>query len=160
MAKLINKKQLSRIVLKGFKSIAECNLELTQLNILIGCNGAGKSNFISFFRMVQEILDGHLQVFVSRQGGPDTILHFGRKTTEQLEIELYFGNNRYLATLEPTQDNRLMFSKESFGWMSSGNSIMQTQALIGSGNFETQAFKGTGTKKDKDILSTMQQWRV
>ena len=160
MAKLINKKQLSRIVLKGFKSIAECNLELTQLNILIGCNGAGKSNFISFFRMVQEILDGHLQVFVSRQGGPDTILHFGRKTTEQLEIELYFGNNRYLATLEPTQDNRLMFSKESFGWRSSGNSIMQTQALIGSGNFETQAFKGTGTKKDKDILSTMQQWRV
>jgi predicted ATPase len=159
LATLISEKQLSRIVLKGFKSITECDIELTQLNILIGCNGAGKSNFISFFRMVQEILDGHLQVFVSRQGGPDTVLHFGRKTTEQLEIELYFGNNRYFATLEPTQDNRLMFSKESFGW-SSGKSKMRSQALIGSGHFETQAFTGTGTKMDKYILSAMQQWRV
>lgn len=103
--------------------------------------------------MVQEILDGHLQVFVSRQGGPDTILHFGRKTTEQLEIELYFGNNRYFATLEPTQDNRLMFSKESFGWGGG-------EWKIGSGHFETQAFTGTGTKMDKYILSAMQQWRV
>jgi predicted ATPase len=153
MAKLINKKQLSRIVLKGFKSITECDLELTQINILIGCNGAGKSNFISFFRMVQEILDRHLQVFVGRQGGPDTVLHFGRKTTEQLEIELYFGNNRYFATLEPTQDNRLMFFQESFGW---GGSEWE----IGSGHFETQVFTGTGTGIDEYVLSAMQQWRV
>jgi predicted ATPase len=153
LAKLISEKQLSRIVLKGFKSITECDIELTQLNILIGCNGAGKSNFISFFRMVQEILDRHLQVFVGRQGGPDTVLHFGRKTTEQLEIELYFGNNRYFATLEPTQDNRLMFFQESFGW---GGSEWE----IGSGHFETQVFTGTGTGIDEYVLSAMQQWRV
>ncbi len=81
--------QLSRIVLKGFKSIASCDLQLSQLNVLIGCNGAGKSNFIGFFRMVQQILEENLQLFVSRQGSPDSLLHFGRKTTEQLEIELY-----------------------------------------------------------------------
>ncbi|MBD2139791.1 AAA family ATPase [Anabaena sp. FACHB-1237] len=89
MTKLINKTQLSRIKVQGFKSITECDLELSQINILIGCNGAGKSNFISFFRMIQEILDQHLQIFVSRQGRPDTILHFGRKTTEKLDIQLH-----------------------------------------------------------------------
>ncbi|MEH2251234.1 AAA family ATPase [Nostoc sp.] len=120
MRDLTSDSQLSRIVLKGFKSIAECDLKLLKLNVLIGCNGAGKSNFIGFFRMVQQMLEMNLQVLVSRQGGPDTILHFGRKTTEQLKIELYFENNGYFATLEPTQDNRLMFSKESFWWNVTG----------------------------------------
>ena len=45
MKPLSGNDQLSKFVLKGFKSIAECNLELGALNILIGPNGAGKSNF-------------------------------------------------------------------------------------------------------------------
>jgi predicted ATPase len=147
-------KQLSRIVLKGFKSIAECDLELSKLNVLIGANGAGKSNFIGFFRMVGQLLEENLQVFVSRQGGPDALLHFGRKTTEQLDFELYFGNNGYFATLEPTQDNRLMFALESFWWKVSG------EHEIGRGHFETRAFVGTGTYIDEYVLSAMQQWQV
>ncbi|MBD2215043.1 AAA family ATPase [Nostoc linckia FACHB-104] len=47
----IGDKQLSRIVLRGFKSIAQYDLELDKINILIGANGAGKSNFIDFFRI-------------------------------------------------------------------------------------------------------------
>lgn len=147
-------RQLSRIVLKGFKSIASCDLKLSQLNVLIGCNGAGKSNFIGFFRMVQQILEENLQVFVSRQGSPDSLLHFGRKTTEALEIELYFGNNGYFATLEPTQDNRLMFSKESFWWNATG------ETELGRGHFETLALEGTGTGIDPYIVPVMQEWRV
>ncbi|MUH00955.1 AAA family ATPase [Scytonema sp. UIC 10036] len=147
-------KQLSRIVLKGFKSIARCDLELSRVNVLIGANGAGKSNFIGFFRMIQQLLDRNLQVFVSRLGSPDALLHFGRKTTEQLEFQLYFGNNGYFATLEPTQDNRLMFAKESFWWNMSG------EREIGRGHFETQAFVGTRTGIDESVVSAMQQWRV
>jgi predicted ATPase len=147
-------KQLSRIVLKGFKSIAKCDLELSRVNILIGANGAGKSNFIGFFRMVGQLLEENLQVFVSRQGSPDALLHFGRKTTEQLEFQLYFGNNGYFATLEPTQDNRLMFARESFWWNRSG------EHEIGRGHFETKALTGTGTGIDEYVLSAMQQWRV
>lgn len=147
-------KQLSRIVLNGFKSIAECDLELSKLNVLIGANGAGKSNFISFFRMVQQLLEQNLQVFVSREGSPDALLYFGRKTTEQLEFQLYFGNNGYFAKLEPTQDNRLMFTKESF-W-----SNMTGEHEIGKGHFETKAFIGTNTSIDEYVLSAIQQWRV
>ena len=150
MTETSSDKQLSRIVLEGFKSIARCDLQLSRLNVLIGANGAGKSNFIGFFRMVQQLLDRNLQVFVSRQGGPDALLHFGRKTTEQLEFQLYFGNNGYFATLEPTQDNRLMFVRESFWWNMGG------EREIGTGHFETKAFVGTGTGIDKYVLSTMQ----
>ncbi|MDF5733861.1 MAG: AAA family ATPase [Rhizonema sp. PD38] len=149
-----NDKQLSRIILKGFKSIAECDLKLSRLNVLIGANGAGKSNFIGFFRMVQQLLEQNLQVFVSRQGSPDALLHFGRKTTEQLEFQLYFGNNGYFATLEPTHDNRLMFTKESFWWNMSG------EHEIGKGHFETLALSATGTRIDSYVVPTIQRWRV
>ena len=48
-------------MLKGFKSIREMDLELRPLNVLIGANGAGKSNLISFFRMLNEMTGGRLQ---------------------------------------------------------------------------------------------------
>ena len=146
--------QLRRIVLKGYKSIAECDLKLGVLNVLVGCNGAGKSNFIEFFQMIQSMLEGRLQRFVGYQGGPDAILHFGRKRTEELATELYFGNNGYLATFQPTQDNRLMFTDESVWWNVTG------PRSIGNGYFETQALQGTRTGIDQYILPTMQQWRV
>ncbi|MEO0841813.1 MAG: AAA family ATPase [Cyanobacteria bacterium J06643_5] len=154
MTGITNEKQLSRIVLNGFKSIVECDLELSKINILIGANGAGKSNFIGFFRMMQQLLEENLQVFVSRQGSPDTLLHFGRKTTEQLEFKLYFGNNGYFATLEATQDNRLMFVEEYFWWN------LAAEYELGKGHFETKAFSLTGTKIHEHILSAMQGWRV
>ena len=110
----MNQYQLSRIVLRGFKSIKECDLELNALNVLIGPNGAGKSNFISFFRLIQKLLEGNLQLHVSKQGGPDALLHFGRKNTTSLSAELYFGNNHYNFALEPTQDHRMAFAGEKF----------------------------------------------
>ncbi|RUT01252.1 chromosome segregation protein SMC [Dulcicalothrix desertica PCC 7102] len=154
MTEINNDKNLSRIVLKGFKSIVSCDIELYKLNVLIGCNGAGKSNFISFFRMVQQLLEQNLQVFVSRQGGPDALLHFGRKVTEKLEFQLYLGNNRYLAELEPTQDNRLMFYRESF-WLPT-----HSELNMGRGHFESQAVRTIGTVFESYVLPVIKQWRV
>lgn len=37
------------IEIKGYKSIKEAKVEIAPINILIGANGSGKSNFISFF---------------------------------------------------------------------------------------------------------------
>lgn len=44
--------QLSHLVIEGYKSIAKCDLKMGCLNVLIGANGAGKSNFISFLRLI------------------------------------------------------------------------------------------------------------
>ena len=41
--------QLERIKIEGFRSIRALDLELGPINILIGANGSGKSNFLSFF---------------------------------------------------------------------------------------------------------------
>lgn len=147
--------QLSRLLLHGYKSIAECDIALGSLNVLIGANGAGKSNFIGFFRLISRILDQQLQVAVGAAGGPDALLHFGRKTTEELCAELYFGNNGYKFRLRPTQDNRLMFAWEALWWNVRGD------WHPGSGHFETR-FKDKAKHGAiwEYVVPAMLSWRV
>jgi predicted ATPase len=149
----MNRYQLSRLVINGFKSIRECDLELRELNVLIGPNGVGKSNFIGFFKMIQQMLDQKLQTYVGKQGGPDAILHFGRKTTEQLSAELYFGNNGYKFTLEPTQDNRMMYASEALWWNERGD------WHVGSGHFESVA-ENDQSRIKQYTLPAMRSWRI
>ena len=40
---------MNKIDINGYKSIKELKLKLQPINILIGANGSGKSNFLSFF---------------------------------------------------------------------------------------------------------------
>ena len=69
------------LTVTGYKSIRELrDFPLRDLNVLIGANGAGKSNFIGLFRLLGEIVDERLQLYVQTQGGPDAILHGGRRT--------------------------------------------------------------------------------
>lgn len=147
--------QLSRLVLRGYKSIAECDIELGTLNVLIGANGAGKSNFIGFFRLINRILDQQLQVSVGDAGGPDAVLHFGRKKTEELCAELYFGENGYKFTLTPTQDNRMMFAREALWWRPHGNWRAQ------SGHFESYAEEQKGrTGIYGFVVPVIRNWRL
>lgn len=147
-------KQLTRLKIEGYKSIRACELELGALNVLIGANGAGKTNFISFFRLIGEILAHNLQVTVGKEGGPDVLLRHGRKYTEDLKTELYFGNNGYGFLLNATNDNRMMFARETFWWNVSGSKE------IGSGHFESKMDQGTGTQIDRFVLSALKSWRV
>jgi len=39
------------------------------LNMFVGANGAGKSNLISFFKMLLSVMDGGLAGFVRESGG-------------------------------------------------------------------------------------------
>ncbi len=144
---------LSRIKLSGYKSIKECDLILTELNILIGANGAGKSNFIGVFKLVQQLLEGNLQNFITRNGGPDSFLRFGRKRTEKLSAEFYFGNNGYKFVLEPTADNRMMFSEENLYWNTTGDTS------VGSGHLESRAAECRHGVLDY-VIPPMKAWQV
>ncbi|UZE23594.1 AAA family ATPase [Pseudomonas sp. B21-056] len=153
--KVYDSDQLSRLTLKGYKSIAECDIELGKLNVLIGANGAGKSNFIGFFRLISRILDEQLQLSVGAAGGPDALLHFGRKRTEELCAELYFGNNGYKFKLKPTQDNRMMFTHEALWWNVSGDWRAR------SGHFESYAAEQKSkTQIYRHVVPAIRSWRI
>ncbi|MEH2318583.1 AAA family ATPase [Nostoc sp.] len=63
------------------------DLELRPLNILIGANGAGKSNLISFFKMLNEMMAGRFQQYIGMSGRAQSLLHFGPKITPQIEAK-------------------------------------------------------------------------
>src|SRR5258708_31482767 len=79
---------IERMEVSGFKSIAEMRLDLGPINVLIGANGAGKSNFVAFFQMLAASLDARLDDHVNRQGGAGAFLHHGAKNTRQIQCAL------------------------------------------------------------------------
>ena len=82
--------RLRRLGVAGFKSIRELDLELGQINVLIGGNGAGKSNLVSFFRMLNFMMTDGLQDYVGTSGGANSLLHYGAARTPQLPAALEF----------------------------------------------------------------------
>ena len=80
---------MNEIEIRGYKSIRELKLALRPINILIGANGSGKTNFLSFFNFLKQIYNKNLQEFVALKG-IDTFLHKGDKVTEEISTHLYF----------------------------------------------------------------------
>ena len=106
---------LDWITVKGFKSIKSVDVELLPINVLIGSNGAGKSNFMEVFSLLNAIRLGGLRDYVMRCGGADKILHFGSKTTQQLSIEIGFenGKRKYNIDLAPNDADGMFPSNEN-----------------------------------------------
>lgn len=108
---------IKRLTIEGFKSIRKLeDFELRPLNVLIGANGAGKSNFVEFFNVLHELVEKRLQVTIGTGGGQDSILHLGPKFTKQIVGKVCFGitgDYGYEFTLLPTADGRLLFGEET-----------------------------------------------
>lgn len=82
--------RIRTVTITGFRSLANIqNLELPQLAVLIGANGAGKSNLIGFFEMLSWMLKAkNLQEFVLRHGGGDDQFFMGARKTPRIHAEL------------------------------------------------------------------------
>ena len=100
---------LDSISVDGFRSIARLDrLPLLPINVLIGANGAGKSNLIQVFALLRAWHLGRLDRYVAQTGGADRNLHFGAKATTFLRVAISFKNGEtYELKLEPTMDDRL-----------------------------------------------------
>ncbi|MBB4131631.1 AAA family ATPase [Xanthomonas sp. 3075] len=147
---------LEKISIRGYKSIRRLDdLRLGPLNVLVGANGAGKSNFIGFFRMLAKLMAGELGYYVAKSGGPDAMLHYGRKQTPQMSAEMYFGNNGYRLMLEPTQSNSLIFAEESFYWNYTGKFYS-----LGTGHSETKTESGVQSKIANFVVPAVRSWIV
>lgn len=105
--------RLKSLTIEGFKSIKNLNrLEIRDLNVLVGANGAGKSNFVDFFRMLRAMADVSFESFVIEQGGGDGFFFLGPKATRLITAHLEFGQNIYEFDLTPTSGRSLMIAGE------------------------------------------------
>lgn len=149
--------QLSRMTIRGYRSIKRCDIMFGKINVLIGSNGSGKSNFISAFSLLQSILLKNLQVAVA-QSGINSIFYQGIKITDEIAFEVFFGNNSYGFCLIPTDDNRLIFQNEYFGYHGS----FDNTTYIGSGHSESMWETGARNRMDHYVppILRKQNWRV
>ncbi|MFN3309662.1 MAG: AAA family ATPase [Anaerolineales bacterium] len=103
-------RMLESLSIQGYKSFRELNLSLEPVNVLIGANGSGKSNFIGLFKMLNRMMKEELQLYVVEAGGADQILHYGRRVTDKLSIQIWFKMgkdlaNGYYTILRPVSDS-------------------------------------------------------
>lgn len=110
---------IESVTIRGFKSIASIDaLKLENINIVIGANGSGKSNFLEAFSFLSAIQKQNLNNYVSQIGGANRVLHFGRKRTEKISFGLKFkkGTNIYQVGLSSTDTDQLIVSHERAGY--------------------------------------------
>ncbi|MFV0345542.1 MAG: AAA family ATPase [Bacteroidales bacterium] len=90
------------IEISGYKSIEHEKIDLKPINLLIGANGSGKSNFVSFFDFLNRLINRNLNEYIALLGGVNKILHKGQKVTDSISFKLEFadGQNGYSAKLQ------------------------------------------------------------
>jgi predicted ATPase len=113
---------IDRIHIKNFKSIKDSGeIYIKPINILIGANGVGKSNFISFFKLLNSIYKQRLKFYTADNGYENRILYFGRKRSKFLEGSIVFKpergntNNRYNFKLVPKAQGIGFYFEEDLG---------------------------------------------
>lgn len=99
----------------GYKSFKKLEVQLHPINLLIGANGAGKSNFLSLFEMLGNVYEKRLGAYVAQVGGVDKLLYQGRKVTDKIDLELRQDKNFYHLELMEA-DGKLMIQNEAVGY--------------------------------------------
>lgn len=121
------------ISISGYKSFKSVSLTLNPINILIGANGSGKSNFLSFFEMLHCIYEKRLTQYVALNGGTERFFHKGHKVTDTIKATVSFQDKSYELELKEG-DGRLVFSFESLG-----NNFEKGEALISSASYKPES---------------------
>ncbi|WP_216329002.1 AAA family ATPase [Deinococcus aestuarii] len=151
--------KLDRLQVQGFKSLHAVDIQLGNLNVLIGANGAGKSNFIALFRLLHEMVEGRFQLSVAQAGGASVFLHAGPEPAERIRLMLAFGPNAYTCNWVPTSDDRLIFEREVVFF--SGD-FADTKRELGSGQRESllRQVNPGGYTVESYVYNSLRSWHV
>jgi predicted ATPase len=119
--------KLNKVSISGFKTFKHLDgFEPRGINVMIGGNGSGKSNFISLFRLLNWMLTppGQLQLFVANNGGAGSFLFDGPAVTQalsvHLEIETESGLNEYFFRLFYSAGDTFRFAEEKYRYSKRG----------------------------------------
>lgn len=147
---------IKRIEISGFKSCRSVAVDLKPVNVLIGANGAGKSNVLSLFRFLRALFSGNLQQF-GMQSNAATLFYNGIKITDAIKLSVVATEAEYRAVVKLADDGRLYLQHESLKDHSVGyeSNVLPESSL---------RFLKTEDADDNDILHcrlvTPDNWRV
>lgn len=149
---------ISEIEIKGFKSIKEQKLDLGQLNVFIGTNGAGKSNFLEALAMLSASAEGgidykKLSSKGARLSSPEIFRSSFRNTTRKKHFELALKISDY------TYNFKLHTNEKNLSYYTEKLSKNKKQIAGRSGRGAT-LYKQAIPKiaRNKSILSILQNY--
>lgn len=88
-------RSVTRLALRQFKSIEQCEIELSPLTLLVGRNGVGKSNIVDGLRFIADALRNTLEYAIRERGGIDQVRRKslgGRPTHPGIAVDLRLAN--------------------------------------------------------------------
>lgn len=141
---------LKEIRIVGWKSIEDQTIDFTPLTVIVGANGAGKSNLLSLFKLLQAMFGATpgFRNYVAINGGADGLLHYGSETTPTARLELTFateaGEARYLACWAAAAGGTLIFTEERVEFRHTGSRTPEIIDL-GAGHTETNLISSAET---------------
>ncbi len=160
-------RMLEKLTIRGFKSIESLDdFALEKLNVLIGANGTGKSNFVDFFRLLRSMAEEGLARYVLESGGADGFFFLGPKYTHRIFARLEFGEAIYEVDLAPTAGDEIMVADERV--QSRGSVGSEKMASIGGGSRESRLKAGKSDKASHEsgdnapghIYDALSSWTV
>lgn len=120
--------KLNNIELKGYKSVNGGGQTLPindDITVLIGANGVGKSNIVSFFQLLNYAMSGSLQTYIGENGFADAFLYYGSKNTDCIKAKLRFSdeksNNEYAFRLAYAAGDSMIYTEETISFKKKGH---------------------------------------
>ncbi|RLC15148.1 MAG: hypothetical protein DRI57_13350 [Deltaproteobacteria bacterium] len=106
----------TQLSVKGFKSLADVEVDLGQVNIFVGANGSGKTNLLESLALLSAVIDTDSKQFTSRRilergARPDTSFSSFNKVinTKELNIEVTEASGDKIP-LRAWETDRVQFS--------------------------------------------------
>jgi len=150
---------LKRIRIAGWKSIRDQTIDLTPLTVVIGANGAGKSNLLSLFKLMNAMFANTpgLRSYVAQSGAADSVLHYGIKRTRVAQMELTFatetGETSYFADWAAAAGGSLIFTDERAEYLKAG-SVQPFVVELGAGHAESNLASATLEGEPRAVART------
>ena len=114
-------KRFQNLTVRGFRGLAEVDLELRPLTVLIGANGVGKTSVLDALSILASSAQGNLNAAVSEMSGLSAMMTYDRAS------EVGFGISMTVPTYEPL-DYSLSLRPEGVAYLIDRETLQQRQA--------------------------------
>ena len=137
---------ITRVQIKNFRNLADVDVHLGPLTVLVGRNGAGKSTFLDALRFVRDVLQGGLNKTINQNGGIQSIrCRSSKMDAKDIEITLEEEgvdfNARYSFTIGTEQEENQQIKNEVLR-------VETPFSNLNKSSFETNAGKWVRTPAD------------
>jgi predicted ATPase len=95
--------QLKEIHVEGYRSLKSIRLAVDPLTVLVGENGAGKSNLYRALSLLQQAAEGTITDAIAEEGGLESVLWAGtrERVTQRLVLTAIFNELTYRLEIGP-----------------------------------------------------------